>query len=77
VITDWCDDYFMCKVYDFALRLIHPTHRRSYGTRACAGFLVRAGYANTRVERYTITWAWGLMTATAQRPTSRGVIFPT
>lgn len=68
VITDWCDDYLSCKACDLYLRVVDPAHRRAYGTRECAALLVRAGFARPVVERYKITWLWGLMTARATAP---------
>ncbi len=70
VITDWCDDYVACKVCDLVLRVIDHAHRRSYGTRACAHLLDKAGYEAPVVESYKINWLWGLMTARAVRPSA-------
>lgn len=33
VITDWCDDYLVCKVCDFVLRVTDPGHSGCHGTR--------------------------------------------
>lgn len=71
VITDWCDDYLACRVCDVFLRLFSRGHFRTYGTRACRRFLADAGFANPEVERYRITWLWGLMTATARKEPAR------
>jgi ubiquinone/menaquinone biosynthesis C-methylase UbiE len=68
VVTDWCDDYLACKVWDRVMRVLDPAHQRAYGTRACANLLDRAGYDVSVVERYKINWLWGLMTARAVRP---------
>lgn len=68
VVTDWCDDFLSCKACDLYLRVVDPAHRRAYGTRECTALLARAGYADPVVERYKITWLWGLMTARATVP---------
>jgi ubiquinone/menaquinone biosynthesis C-methylase UbiE len=68
VITDWCHDYLTCKALDLVLRARDPAHRRTYGSRACAALLADAGFAGVAVERYKISWLWGLMTAGAARP---------
>jgi len=65
VITDWCDDYFACRICDLFLRLVSPAHFRTYGSRRCRELLVEGGFANIEVERHRINWMWGLMTATA------------
>jgi ubiquinone/menaquinone biosynthesis C-methylase UbiE len=68
VITDWCDDYLACKLCDRVLRLLDPAHHRIYGRAECTTLLKGAAYTQTSVERYRISWLWGLMTATARVP---------
>jgi ubiquinone/menaquinone biosynthesis C-methylase UbiE len=68
VITDWCDDYFACRVSDRLLRLVDPAHRRIYGQAECGALLRRARYDAVRVEQYRINWLWGLMSAMARAP---------
>jgi ubiquinone/menaquinone biosynthesis C-methylase UbiE len=65
ILTDWCDDFLVCKVCDRFLRLADSAHRRIYGQQACREFLVEAGFHDITIERYRISWIWGLMTATA------------
>jgi ubiquinone/menaquinone biosynthesis C-methylase UbiE len=65
VITDWCDDFLGCKLLDRWLRLTRRTYHRIYGSRECAGLLEQAGFRVSLVERYKVTWLWGLMTLTA------------
>ena len=76
VITDWCDDFLACRVCDVYLRFFNRTHQRSYGEKDCRGLLERSGFAVRRIDRYKITWLWGLMTAVAERrpaqPSFRG-----
>lgn len=67
VITDWCDDYLACRVCDMFLRAFSRAHFRTYGSRECRELLMEAGFASRDVERYKITWLWGLMTATATK----------
>lgn len=67
-ITDWCDDYLACRLYDLCLRLVNPAHAGTYGERKCARLLRQAGFREVTVERYKISWWWGLMTAAAVRP---------
>lgn len=66
VITDWCSDYPACRVYDLLRRLFDPIYRRAYSARECAHLLTAAGYQLERLDRYHVTWFWGLMTATAR-----------
>ena len=67
VITDWCDDYLICRFFDRTLRLLDPAHRRAYDRKECADLLTEAGYRIEAIERYKIDWFWGLMTARAER----------
>lgn len=68
VITDWCDDYLTCRICDWYLRLFSAAHFRTYRARQCTKMLENAGATEIRIERYKITWLWGLMTAIAQKP---------
>jgi ubiquinone/menaquinone biosynthesis C-methylase UbiE len=65
VITDWCDDYLGCWIWDRLLRLADPAHRRAYGREECRRLLAQAGLRIESVDRYKIDWLWGLMTARA------------
>lgn len=68
VITDWCDDFWACRVCDHLLRLVSRAHQRVYTSRQCASLLREAGYELKFVDRYKINWLWGLMTAKASWP---------
>lgn len=68
VITDWCDDFWACRLCDHLLRLVSRAHQRAYTSRQCATLLREAGYELRFVDRYKINWLWGLMTAKASRP---------
>jgi ubiquinone/menaquinone biosynthesis C-methylase UbiE len=68
VVTDWCDDYLACRICDRVLRLVNPSHPRIYGLQECGALLAGAGFQVTSLERYRISWFWGLMTATARAP---------
>ena len=63
VMTDWCDDYLTCKVCDRILRVLSRTHVQTYGRRECEHLLRAASFTGVTVERYRISWLWGLMTA--------------
>ena len=68
VITDWCDDYFSYRFWDFYLRWFDPSHFRMYRKRECRDLLAAAGAVEIRIEKYKISWLWGLMTAIAIKP---------
>ncbi len=68
VITDWCDDYLACRVCSLYLRLMSRAHYKTYRQAECLELLQQAGHARASVERYKISWLWGLMTATARKP---------
>ena len=68
IITDWCDDYLACRICDRVLRLVNPSHARIYGRAECGALLSHARYQVMSLERYRISWLWGLMTACARAP---------
>lgn len=68
VMTDWCHDYLTCKLCDLYLRFRDPAHYRMYRSRECARLLSRAGFKLCKLDRYKISWLWGLMTARARPP---------
>lgn len=67
VITDWCHDYWTCRICDFFLRLFKRAHFRTYGVNECQMILQSEGLHEVSVERYKIDWLWGMMTAQAAR----------
>jgi ubiquinone/menaquinone biosynthesis C-methylase UbiE len=68
IITDWCDDYVACRVCSAYLRLMSKAHYKTYTQAECVALLRDAGHATASVERYKISWLWGLMTAVATKP---------
>lgn len=78
VLTDWCDDYLACRIYDLWLRIFDRAHFRTYGREELRRMLERSRFTGIRIDRYKIDWLWGLMTAVAQNsapesPADRGV----
>ena len=69
VLTDWCDDYLACRVCNLYLRLTNRAFYKTYREAECRDLLQRAGFADVKLERYKISWLWGLMTAVVRRPT--------
>ena len=67
VITDWCDDYFACKLCDWYLRLFDRSHFRTYSVRQCRRLLEAANARDMTIDKYKISWLWGLMTAIAHK----------
>lgn len=63
VITDWCHDYWTCRICDFFLRLFNPAHFRTYGVSECQRILQDEGLQEILIEKYKIDWHWGMMTA--------------
>ncbi len=68
IITDWCDDYIVCKICDLYLRLFDPSHFRMYGISTCRRLLQSTQAEAISIETYKISWLWGLMTAIAHKP---------
>ena len=67
VLTDWCDDYFACRICNLYLRLTNRAFYQTYRQAECLELLKVAGYEVQSFERYKISWLWGLMTAVARR----------
>ena len=67
VVTDWCDDYWGCRLCDRFLRVTNRAHRRIYNGRECDALLTGSGYQVARIDQYKIDWFWGLMTIKAER----------
>lgn len=63
VVTDWCDDYLACRVFHRFLR----GDSRVYGSEEFERLLAEAGFSAMRVDRYRISWLWGIMTVSATR----------
>lgn len=63
VITDWCDDYFACRICDRLLRIFNRAHHRIYDSVRCRSVVEAAGFQSVEVDRYKINWLWGMMTA--------------
>jgi ubiquinone/menaquinone biosynthesis C-methylase UbiE len=74
VITDWCDDYLACRICDLCLRLFSPSHFKVYRERECLSLLLDTGHHDVDVDRYKISWLWGLMTARATKATTAGKV---
>jgi SAM-dependent methyltransferase len=66
VMTDWCDDYLACRLCNLYLRLTNRAFYRTYRQAECRDLLQGAGYDDVRIDRYKISWLWGLMTATVK-----------
>jgi ubiquinone/menaquinone biosynthesis C-methylase UbiE len=62
VITDWCDDYLACRVCNWYLRLTSEAYVGAYSTRHFARLVENAALGKASIERYKISWFWGLMT---------------
>jgi ubiquinone/menaquinone biosynthesis C-methylase UbiE len=67
VLTDWCDDYLACRVCNLYLRLTNRAFYKTYRQGECLELLHAAGYRDVTIERYKISWLWGLMTAVVKK----------
>jgi ubiquinone/menaquinone biosynthesis C-methylase UbiE len=67
VLTDWCDDYLACRVCNLYLRLTNRAFYKTYRQAECRQLLHAAGYRDVTIERYKISWLWGLMTAVVKK----------
>jgi SAM-dependent methyltransferase len=73
VVTDWCDDFVVCRICDRLLRLRYGDRHRVLGTHDCRQLLEDAGFEVVRLDRYKISWVWGMMTTVARAATLRSV----
>lgn len=76
VITDWCDDYLMCRLCDRYLRWFDPSHFRMYGTVQLQAMLQAANSQRISIDKYKISLLWGLMTAKAYKPNASNMNEP-
>ena len=67
VLRDWCDDYLACRVCNLYLRLTNRAFYKTYRQAECRELLHAAGYRDVTIERYKISWLWGLMTAVVKK----------
>lgn len=65
IVTDWCDDYIACRLCDYYLRLFDQAHFRMYGSAEFRELLESASFSRIQMERYKVSWLWGLMTVSA------------
>jgi ubiquinone/menaquinone biosynthesis C-methylase UbiE len=68
VLTDWCDDYLACRLCNLYLRLTNRAFYKTYREGECRTLLGEAGFGAVSLERYKISWLWGLMTAVVTIP---------
>ena len=67
VITDWCHDFIVCRIFELWHRLFDRAHFQTYGQESCRQLLEEAGFRVVRLDRYKINWRWGLMTVVARK----------
>lgn len=60
-LTDWCDDYLICKLCSAYLRLVDRSFYRTYTLRECRRMLASAGFEVVSARKFKIDWLWGLM----------------
>ena len=63
MISDWCFDYWTCRILDLWLRLSNRAHIRTYSVKEFDQLLKNQGLSQVTVEKYQINWFWGMMTA--------------
>jgi ubiquinone/menaquinone biosynthesis C-methylase UbiE len=68
VLTDWCDDYLACRLCNLYLRLTNRAFYKTYREGECRALLAQARVGTVSLERYKISWLWGLMTAVVTVP---------
>ena len=68
LITDWCDDFLCCRMCNWYLSLFNKAHFKVYRERECLQLLnEQDSFKNAAIERYKISWLWGMMTANVRK----------
>lgn len=67
VLTDWCADYWTVRALGAWCRRRDPAFSSISTTAEWDRLLTDAGFNEVRVERYRLSWFWGMATATAVR----------
>lgn len=67
VLTDWCADYWTVRALGVWCRSRDPAFSSISTTAEWERLLTDAGFNEVRVERYRLSWFWGLATASATR----------
>ena len=68
IVGDWCRDYWTMRALDRVLRWFDHAHVATLNGAALVRLMQSAGFQNVRLSRRRIDRFWGMMTATAQRP---------
>jgi len=67
VLADWCDDFLICKLGHWALRLADRARLHRYALKRCysmkqfSELLTMAGFRIVSGRRLEIDWGWGVM----------------
>jgi ubiquinone/menaquinone biosynthesis C-methylase UbiE len=65
VMLDWCNDDWLCQIYDAVLKQLDPAHVRCYRQSEFHQLLCQASFEIQRSDRFRIGPAWELMIALA------------
>lgn len=61
IMVDWCDDYWICRICSFWLRLVDPAFHRMYSQRDCEALIRDAGFQVAHTSKFRVGRIWGLM----------------
>ena len=70
VLTDWCEDFPTMRLQARWSRLTDRAFRHMYSALELQALLIAGGLDVVSIDRYKISWRWGLMTATAVKRSS-------
>ena len=59
VITDWCDDYFACRLCNIYLRMTNRAYYKTYRQRECGDLLRAAGFGKPGKSSATRSTGFG------------------
>jgi len=65
MILDWCKDFLLCRICDWALKRLDPAYQQCYTEAELHGLLKAAGFRIDRTQRVRFDVVWGLMAVSA------------
>lgn len=68
VVTDWCADFLVCRICEAYLSIFREVRYSIHRSGEWLSLLAGAGFSGAAIDRYKVSWLWGVMTATARKP---------
>jgi len=68
VVVDWCRDFWTMAALDGVLKCRNRAHFHSWNAVELGHMLEAGGFTRGEIETQRISWLWGIMSVSAQRP---------